>query len=505
MTIQPVILAGGSGTRLWPLSRKFYPKQFLTLSGERTLLQECVCRLDGLSDVSAPLFVSNEEHRFLISEQVRQLGKLDPFIVLEPEGRNTAPALTLAAHAIKGMSDQADDPVMLVAPADHIIKDVEVFQHAVRVGSILAEGDNVVTFGIVPGTPHTGYGYIKAGLPVTDYGLKSELSDITHRALNGGGPRVVDAFVEKPDAETAVKFLESENYLWNSGIFMMRCSIWLRLIESFRPDIAGACEQAHTYGRSDGNFFRPDEKAFSACPSDSIDYAVMEHLVPIAEEENGEGSGIGCVVVPLNAGWSDVGSWSAVWDEGKKDEAGNVVSGDVYLQGITNSVIMGQSRLVTAVGLNDVIVVETPDAILVAHKDRVQEVKEIVLRLQDDGRPEEKNHRKVHRPWGSYEVVDSGHRFQTKRLTVNPGAALSLQMHQHRAEHWVVVSGTATVTIGDEVYILTENESTYVPVGVKHRLENCGTIPLEIIEVQSGSYLGEDDIVRFEDRYDRQD
>ena len=504
MTIQPVILAGGSGTRLWPLSRRCYPKQFLALMDEHTLLQECVSRLDGLNDLDPLLFVSNEEHRFLITEQVRQLGDLDPMIVLEPEGRNTAPALTLAAQTVKAIDGHDDDPIMLVMPADHIIRDIETFQSAVNIGAALASRGNVVTFGVRPDSPNTGYGYIKAGLPVSRSSISINGAGQPDGSRDDSGPWAVETFVEKPDFATATRFLDSGDYFWNSGIFMMRCSVWLELIERFRPEIASHCENAYLNGVSDGRFFRPDKVAFSACPTDSIDYAVIENLVRSVNDGDDADRYINCVVLPLDAGWSDVGSWSAVWEEGEKDESGNVAKGDTYLQDTSDSVIIGQSRLVAAVGLEDIIVVETPDAVLVAHKNSVQKVRDIVNRLQADKRPESELHRKVHRPWGTYEVVDSGPRFQTKRLTVNPGAALSLQMHHHRAEHWVVVSGTATVTKGEESYLLTENESTYISVGVKHRLENSGTIPLEIIEVQSGSYLGEDDIVRFEDRYNRQ-
>lgn len=507
MALHPVILAGGSGTRLWPLSRELYPKQFLSLLGERSLLQEAICRLDGIQRLAPPIIVCNEEHRFLVAEHVRQLGKSLSSIILEPVGRNTAPALTLASLSLLDRADGPDpqDPVMLVMPADHVIRDVGVFQSVVQRGAALAERGCLVTFGIVPTAPKTGYGYIRKGESL-------EQSD--------GAAFHIASFVEKPDRATAERMLQSEEYLWNAGIFVMRASVWLEQLERHRPDIAEICKEAHANGHRDGDFYRPDAKIFASCPSDSIDYAVMEKVAgaPLREVQGTGDAGaitpdtgrriLGpvpplCVVLPLNAGWSDVGAWSALWEEGERDAQGNVVQGDVYTLAMRDSLVIGEHRLVAAVGLQNVIVVETPDAVLVAHKDQVQDVKALVARLKDEKRPEQANHRKVHRPWGTYETVDLGQRFQVKRLTVNPGAALSLQMHHHRAEHWVVVKGTAKVTRGDEVFLLTENESAYVPVGVRHRLENPGAIPLELIEVQTGSYLGEDDIIRFEDRYNR--
>ena len=497
MALHPVILAGGAGTRMWPLSRELYPKQFLSLTGERSMLQETVGRLEGIRDVAAPVVVCNEEHRFLVAEHTRQVGIEPSSIILEPVGRNTAPALTLAALALGESSDGADgDPVMLVMPADHVIKNVPAFRSAVEQGETLAEGGCLVTFGIVPSEPKTGYGYIEKGRQLESSG-PARAGGRGDRAF---APFRVASFVEKPDQVTAEAMLKSEDFLWNSGIFMMRVSVWLDQLERHRPDIAAACRDAHEHGSQDGVFYRPQKEKFEACPSDSIDYAVMERVAGTATRD---GATADSVVLPLDAGWSDVGAWSAVWEDGDRDDQGNVIRGDVYVQSMRNSLLIGEHRLVSAVGLEDVIVVETADAVLVAHKDSVQDVKELVARLHEEGRPEQLNHRKVHRPWGWYECVDIGPRFQVKRLTINPGAALSLQMHHHRAEHWVVVKGTARVTRGDQEFLLTENQSTDVPVAMKHRLENPGTIPLEIIEVQAGAYLGEDDITRLDDRYNR--
>ncbi|MCI0439099.1 MAG: mannose-1-phosphate guanylyltransferase/mannose-6-phosphate isomerase [Chloroflexi bacterium] len=483
MGLHPVILAGGSGTRMWPLSRELYPKQFLPLVTERSMLQETLLRLDGIEGLEPAVVVCNEEHRFLVAEHARQLGKALASIVLEPQGRNTAPALALAALSLAGYGD----PVMLVTPADHVIRDSQAFQNAVRRGIALASEGCLVTFGIVPTGPETGYGYIKRGEAFQSQGASGL----------GRAPFTIAAFVEKPDEPTARRMLETEDYFWNSGIFMMKVSVWLEQLGIHRPDIAEVCKAAHAAGGRDGDFFRPDKKLFLDCPGDSIDYAVMERVA------GKNGSAPPCVVVPLDAGWSDLGAWSSLWEEGDKDADGNVVRGDVYAHLMRNSLLISSHRLLAAVGLEDVIVVETADAVLVAHKDSVQDVKALVARLKTEARTEQENHRKVHRPWGSFETVDIGPRFQVKRLTVNPGAALSLQMHHHRAEHWVVVKGTAKVSRGNETFLLTENQSTYVSVGTPHRLENPGSIPLELIEVQSGSYLGEDDIVRFEDRYNR--
>lgn len=464
MVINPVILSGGSGTRLWPLSREHYPKQLLCLTGEETLLQQTVSRLDGLEDVADPLLVCNEEHRFFVAEQIRQLEKSHANIILEPEGRNTAPALTLAAFSLLR---NKQDALMLVMPADHVIQDKSAFHAAVKQGIPLAETGRIVTFGVPPVFAATGYGYIKKGTG-----------------------NAVAAFVEKPDAETAEQYLDSGDYLWNSGMFMMRASIWLDELNHYKPEIGEACRVALDGGNKDGDFYRVNKEAFLSCPSDSIDYAVMEKSQHTA-------------VVPMDAGWSDVGAWSTLWEVSERDTHGNAVRGDVYAHETRNALLIAQHRFLAAVGLEDVIVVETPDAVLVARKDQAQNVKEIVQRLKSEKRSEFQTHRRVYRPWGHYEGVDAGERFQVKRLTIKPGAALSLQMHRQRAEHWVVVKGTAKVTCGDEIFELTENQSAYVPLGTKHRLENPGSIPLEIIEVQSGDYLGEDDIVRFEDKYDR--
>lgn len=483
MDLYPIILAGGSGTRLWPLSRELYPKQFMPLTGRETMLQQTLRRLEGLPGLQSPLFVCNEAHRFIVSEQVRELGLRPRAIVLEPEGKNTAPALTLAALVLRDQLGGGEDPVLLVLPADHVIQDHEAFRRTVEAGARLARRGYLVTFGVVPSAPVTGYGYIHRGGPVDSDGAGSQAYRVA-------------AFVEKPDLETARAFVASGEHFWNSGMFVFRASAWLKELERYRHDIAEACRRACEGLSRDGDFYRPDAEAFSACPAESIDYAVMEP----ASGRDGDSD---CVVLPLDAGWSDLGAWSALWEVGQQDGDGNVVQGDVYAQGMRNSLLLSHHRLVAAVGLEDVIVVETADAVLVVHKDKVQEVREIVARLKAEGREEQANHRKVHRPWGSYETVDAGPRFQVKRLTVNPGASLSLQMHHHRAEHWVVVKGTAKVVRGDEEFLLTENQSAYVPVGMPHRLENPGTIPLEIIEVQSGSYLGEDDIVRFHDAYNR--
>ncbi len=478
MLVQPVVLSGGSGTRLWPLSREKYPKQLLPLIGEDSLLQATVRRVEGIADVqlAAPMVVSNEEYRFVIAEQLRLMGKPGS-IVLEPIGRNTAPALTLAALA--AMRECAD-PILLVMPADHVILDVPAFQAVVRQGAALADEGIVVTFGIAPDSPETGYGYIQTGF-----------------ALGKGNACQIGRFVEKPDLATAQSYVDAGTYLWNSGLFMMRASIWLSAIGACRADILAACREAWEHGSVDGEFLRVNTAAFANCPKDSIDYAVMEHIaagkldLPLG------------VVIPLSAGWSDVGAWDALWKVLPKDGDGNVVQGDVFLQGCRNSLVMSGSRLVACIGVDDLIVVETPDALLISHKDKTQEVKQVVDRLKSGGRSEGQLHRKVFRPWGSYDGVDAGERFLVKRIVVNPGACLSLQLHYHRAEHWIVVRGTAKVICEDSSYLVSENQSTFISLGKKHRLENPGRVPLEMIEVQSGSYLGEDDIVRFEDVYGR--
>ncbi len=473
MKIIPVILSGGSGTRLWPLSRQLYPKQLLPLVNDKTMLQDTVTRVQNVTDVAADvLVVCNEEHRFLVAEQLRAIGMHNPTILLEPEGRNTAPALTIAA-----LSLQADD-VMLVMPADHVIQDIDALQKAIADAGKLAAQDYVVTFGIVPDRAETGYGYIRRG-----------------DAITNSAAYKIDRFVEKPDAQTAQKYVASGDYYWNSGMFMLKAGVWLTHLASCNSKMLDACRNAIKNAVDDHDFVRVNKEAFLSSPSDSIDYAVMEKLTAIENALT--------AVVPLSAQWSDVGAFAALWEIGHKDQDGNVTKGDVKTIGSRNSMLLSQGRLIAGVGLTDTVVVETADAILVAHRDHVQDVKKIVDWLKQQKREEHAIHRRVFRPWGSYESIDVGRRYQVKRITVNPGAALSLQMHHHRAEHWVVVNGTARVTRGEEVFIVSENESTFIPIGTKHRLENPGSIPLEMIEVQSGSYLGEDDIVRFEDQYGR--
>ena len=473
-TITPVILSGGSGTRLWPLSRETHPKQFQPLVGERSLLQATWARLGGLAGLAAPLVVANEEHRFMVAEQLRQLGAAPAAIVLEPVGRNTAPAIAVAA--LKAVEDGAD-PVLLVLPSDHVIADGEGFRAAVRAALPAAAAGRLVTFGIVPEAAETGYGYIKAGDGLAPGGA-------------GAGVRAVERFVEKPDAATARAYGESGDDFWNSGMFRFRAGAFLGELQRHAPAILDAARAALAAARRDADFLRLDRAAFAACPSDSIDYAVMEKTDRAA-------------VLPVSVGWNDVGSWSALWQVADQDSDGNAHHGDVIALDCRNTLAWGGRRLVTLLGLDEVIVVDTDDALLVAAKDKVQQVKDIVARLKAEGRPQASIHRKVYRPWGSYDGVDSGERFQVKRIVVNPGAALSLQMHHHRAEHWIVVSGTARVTCDDQVFMLSENQSTYIPLGSRHRLENPGRVPLELVEVQSGSYLGEDDIVRFEDVYGR--
>ncbi|WP_324689956.1 mannose-1-phosphate guanylyltransferase/mannose-6-phosphate isomerase [Cobetia sp. D5] len=466
--ITPVIMAGGSGSRLWPLSRQLNPKQFLPLTGEGSMLQETLKRLEPLEH-SAPLLICNEEHRFLVAEQVRQQGGSGARILLEPEGRNTAPAIAVAAlHAI------AEDPnaLLLVLAADHLIRDVAKFHESIGHAQMLAEQNQLVTFGIVPTHAETGYGYIQRGEGLNDFGFR------------------VKRFVEKPDIDTAEDYLASGGYYWNSGMFLFSAQSYLEELERFQPAMVEACRAALAGASQDLDFTRLDAEAFKVCPSDSIDYAVMERTERAA-------------VVPLEAGWSDIGSWSALWDVKEHDAQGNACHGDVMLHDSHGLMVHADHRLVATVGVEDLVVVETKDAVLVAHKERVQEVKKIVERLKREGRQEHINHREVYRPWGVYDSIDKGDRYQVKCITVKPGAKLSVQMHHHRAEHWVVVSGTAKVTIGDKTQLVSENESTYIPIGQVHALENPGKIPLELIEVQSGSYLGEDDIIRFNDRYGR--
>jgi mannose-1-phosphate guanylyltransferase / mannose-6-phosphate isomerase len=473
--LTPVILSGGAGTRLWPLSRELYPKQLLPLVGEETLLQSTALRVSGL-DATAPIVVCNEAHRFLVAEQLRLIDATAQSILLEPVGRNTAPAIALAAlAAMAGANDGEADPLLLVLPADHVIRNVPAFQAAVRTAMRAAEAGRLVTFGVVPTAPETGYGYIRRGAALSA----------------GAGAYAIAAFVEKPDAARAAEFLESGDYLWNSGMFLFRASRFLEELDRHAPDIAANCRQSFAAARHDLDFTRVDEQQFASCRSDSIDYAVMEKTDAAA-------------VVPLDAGWSDVGSWSSLHAALATHTADNVTHGDVLLENCSGSYVHASSRLIAAVGLKNHVIVETKDAVLVAPMDQVQDVKALVTRMKSEGRSEHLLHREVFRPWGSYDSVDFGDRFQVKRLTVKPGACMSLQLHHHRAEHWIVVSGTARITRGEDVFLLDENQSTYIPVGTKHRIENPGKIVLHMIEVQSGSYLGEDDIVRFEDIYGRE-
>lgn len=464
----PVLLSGGVGSRLWPVSREAYPKQFLALASELSMLQDTMARTSEL-DSAPPLVICNDEHRFMVAEQLRQLSVEPAAIILEPEGRNTAPAVALAAfHAL------ATDPdaLLLVLPADHVIRDAHSFTKAVTLGLEKARAGALMTFGVVPDAAETGYGYLRLGAAQED------------------GLYALDSFVEKPNAEVAQEYFESGQYHWNSGMFLLSASAYLAELKAHAPEIYAACELAMAKAKADLDFLRPDREAFVACPSDSIDYAVMEHT-----QRGG--------VIPLDCGWSDVGAWSTLWQVADRDGDGNVLMGDVMIEGCSDSYLRSESRLIAATGIKNLIVVETPDAILVADRDEVQNVKQIVSRLKAEGRTEATLHQRVYRPWGSYESLIEGDRFQVKRIVVNPGQTLSLQMHHHRAEHWIVVHGTAEVTCEDKVFTMREDQSTYIPLGHKHRLANPGKIPLELIEVQSGSYLGEDDIVRFEDVYGR--
>lgn len=480
----PVILSGGTGSRLWPLSRELYPKQLLPLVNDRTMLQNTVGRLLGIADILPPIVVCNEEHRFMVAEQMRLIGVSPSAIILEPVGRNTAPAVAIAALEVIG---SGQDPIFLVLPADHVIQDEEAFRKTVGIGMPAAEEGRLVTFGIVPEGPETGYGYIKKGPEVGGQGAVGNVEAYGHTPFK---VYEVEKFVEKPDIATARSYLESGDYFWNSGMFMFKATRYIKELEKFAPEILSACRKAHTEAGRDKDFVWLDSKAFSSCPSDSIDYAVMEKTSD-------------AVIIPIDAGWSDVGSWSALWEIGEQDSNGNVIRGDVVSHDTRGCYVNAGSRLVATVGIENHVIVETPDAVLVAHKDHVQDVKAIVNQLNAQGRTEAIMHRKVFRPWGSYQSIDNADRFQVKRITVNPGASLSLQMHHHRAEHWIVVKGTARVTKGDESIMLSENQSTYIPLGITHRLENPGVIALELIEVQSGGYLGEDDIVRFDDVYGR--
>lgn len=463
----PVILSGGAGTRLWPLSRGQYPKQFLPLVSEHTMIQETLLRLEGVLGLKPPIAICNEDHRFMMAEQLREISIRPSAIILEPVGKNTAPAVAMAA-----LSAYSPNDVLLILPADHVVENLKAFQLAIDQARELAEQDKLVTFGIVATHPETGYGYIKAG------------------EQRFGEAYNVEAFVEKPNLETAQRYIESGDYYWNSGMFAFKAGVFLRELEKFNPKMLEVCRAALQAAQKDLDFVRLDKEIFSTCPADSIDYAVMEKTTD-------------ATVIPLNAGWNDVGSWSALWDVTQKDDAGNAIKGDVLTYDTHNAFIHSSNRLVTVVGLENLVVVETDDAVMVAAKDRVQDVKAIVDQLKAQKRSEAQTHRKVYRPWGHYDLVDFGDRYQTKRIVVKPGAKLSVQKHHHRAEHWVVVKGTAWIQKDGENILVTENESIYIPVGVVHSLENPGVIPLEMVEVQSGSYLGEDDIVRFHDQYGR--
>ncbi|MGY0563758.1 MAG: mannose-1-phosphate guanylyltransferase/mannose-6-phosphate isomerase [Paraglaciecola chathamensis] len=462
----PIILSGGSGTRLWPMSRSSFPKQFLSLNSNQTMLQETVLRLGNVEEVAV---ICNEDHRFLVAEQMRSIHQKCS-ILLEPVGRNTAPAIAIAA--IEAAKAGKENEALLVLSSDHVIKDTDAFKKAISAAEPLVAEGNLVTFGIVPNKPEVGYGYIKAGSSVGENGF------------------AVAEFVEKPNAETAQEYLDSGSYYWNSGMFMFTAKRYLEELKAYRPDILAACEAAMAETQSDLDFVRVDKDAFTNCPDESVDYAVMEKTDK-------------AVVIPLDAGWSDVGSWSALWEIKDKDINGNVFEGDVIAHSTNNSMVVSNERLVATLGVDDLIIVDTKDALMVAHKDAIQDVKQLVNSIKDAGREEHKVHREVYRPWGKYDSIDNGARYQVKRITVKPGEKLSVQMHHHRAEHWIVVSGTASVTCGENTFLLSENQSTYIPLGEVHCLENPGKVELELIEVQSGSYLGEDDIVRFVDQYGR--
>ena len=469
MQIIPVILSGGSGTRLWPLSRKDYPKQYLPLAGDNTMLQETILRLEGLDNLSDPIIVCNADHRFLVAEQCQQIGVKSPTILLEPVGRNTAPAI--AAAALQSLKT-SDDTVLLVLSADHVIQDIDAFHEAINIASNQAQESKLATFGIVPTDANTGYGYIKSSKE------------------NYNGVYKVEEFVEKPDLETAHTYLDQGNYLWNSGMFMFKSDVLIDELTTHSREIVASVKAAVNNAEQDLDFIRLDKQAFESSPSDSIDFALME------KSDN-------VVVVPLDAQWNDIGSWSALYDIGAKDGGGNVLKGDVIAKDTTNTYIYASHHMVTAVGVDNLVVVVTPDATFIASQDKAHEVKSILKSLQKKDRDEVHSNRKVYRPWGWYDSIQVGKNFQVKRLHLKPGAQLSLQMHFKRAEHWVVVSGTATATNGEEILTLTEGDSTYIPIGVTHGLENKINKPLEIIEIQSGTYLGEDDIVRFEDIYGR--
>jgi len=471
MKIIPVILLGGSGTRLWPVSRKNHPKQFLKLTGEQTLLQATLARLEGIDNLDTSIVICNEEHRFTTAEQLMEMKQEMGDIILEPIGRNTAPAVAIAA--LRALQ-KYDDALLLVLPADHVIKNTAAFQTAVKVATEAALKDNLVTFGIVPTKPETGYGYVKQGKAISDALYK------------------VDTFVEKPDLATAQTYLESGEYYWNSGMFLFKASVFLAELEQFNPEITACSKTALEQSEHDLDFIRLDKASFESCPSDSIDYAVMERTNK-------------AVTTPLDAGWNDVGSWDALWEIEEKDTDGNVLQGDVLTHNTQDCLVKAENKLVTLVGVDNLVVIETKDAVLVANKNKVQDVKSIVQKLCADDRSEAALHREVYRPWGKYDGIDNGERFQVKRITVKAGQSTSMQMHHHRAEHWIIVSGVAEVTCGDEVTLCTENQAAFIPQGSKHRIANPGKLPMEMIEVQTGSYLGEDDIVRFEDQYGRID
>ncbi len=471
--IIPIILAGGSGTRLWPLSRQLYPKQLIDIYNEDTMLQNTISRLEDLENSGSPIVICNEEHRFMTAEQLREISVEPQAIILEPVGRNTAPAIAIAA--LKAMENN-DDPILLILPADHVIEKIPEFHDAILSGLEYAEHDNLITFGIVPDSPEIGYGYIKRGELLKD----------------NRGISKIQSFVEKPDLETAKEYLDSGSYTWNSGMFMFKASAIIKELENHAPKILQPCRRAISAATQDLDFFRLNLKDFQNIPSDSIDYAVME--------KTSKG-----VVIPLDAGWNDMGSFDALWQTGEKDKDQNVLKGNVLTHDVKETYINSEKSLIAAVGLEKFVIVETKDAIFVSPRDRVQDVKKIVKQLKEQNRSEAINHSKVYRPWGSYETIDIEPRFQVKRITVKPGAKLSLQKHFHRAEHWTVVSGSAVITKGENQVLLKEDQSTYIPLGTMHRLENPGKIPLELIEVQSGSYLGEDDIVRYDDVYGRKE
>ena len=477
MNIVPVILLGGSGTRLWPVSRKNHPKQFLNLTGDQTLLQATLSRLDGVENIDSSIVLCNEEHRFTTAEQLTEMNRELGDIILEPVGKNTAPAVAIGA--LRALQKH-DDALLLVLPADHVIKDTVAFQKAIKLAAKAATNDNLVTFGIVPTKPETGYGYVKRGDILGD---SPKANDSLYK---------VAEFVEKPDLATAVSYVESGDYYWNSGMFLFKASVFLHELEQFQPEMLACCREALDKSKHDLDFIRLDKESFMACPSDSIDYAIMEKTS-------------NAVTVPLDAGWNDIGSWDALWEIEEKSSEGNVLRGDVMTHNSRNCLVRSENKLVTLVGVDNLVVIETKDAVLVSTKDQVQDVKSIVEQLSSKNRSEAELHREVYRPWGKYDGVDVGERFQVKRITVKPGQSTSAQMHYHRAEHWIIVSGIAEITCGEKTFLCSENQSAFIPQGSMHRIANPGKLPMEMIEVQTGSYLGEDDIVRFEDQYGRSD